>query len=66
MFWKITFKDIETSLNICEKSYDTNHYLMILHRFSGNVLGFQPYKSGQPACGNYGMSYSNRYAGLCC
>ncbi|XP_014484388.1 PREDICTED: venom allergen 5-like [Dinoponera quadriceps] len=32
---------------------------------SGNVLGYQPYKSGQPACGSYGMSYSNRYAGLC-
>ncbi|XP_029047148.1 venom allergen 5-like [Osmia bicornis bicornis] len=32
---------------------------------SGNVLGFQPYQSGQPACGSYGMVYSNRYAGLC-
>ncbi|XP_043602415.1 venom allergen 5.02-like isoform X1 [Bombus pyrosoma] len=33
---------------------------------SGNVIGFEPYQSGQPACGNYGMLYSNRYAGLCC
>ncbi|XP_043517092.1 venom allergen 5-like [Frieseomelitta varia] len=32
---------------------------------SGNVLGFEPYQSGRPACGNYGMVYSNRYAGLC-
>ncbi|XP_076300386.1 venom allergen 5.01 isoform X2 [Lasioglossum baleicum] len=32
---------------------------------SGNVLGYQPYQSGPPACGSYGMSYSNRYAGLC-
>ncbi|KAG8040179.1 hypothetical protein G9C98_000749 [Cotesia typhae] len=33
--------------------------------FSGNVLGYPPYQSGQPSCGNYGLSYSNRYAGLC-
>ncbi|CAD6202681.1 GSCOCG00009714001-RA-CDS, partial [Cotesia congregata] len=33
---------------------------------SGNVLGYPPYQSGQPSCGNYGLSYSNRYAGLCC
>lgn len=32
---------------------------------SGNVLGSKPYHSGQPACSNYGMIYSNRYAGLC-
>ncbi|OAD57679.1 Venom allergen 3 [Eufriesea mexicana] len=31
----------------------------------GNLVGFQPYQSGQPACGSYGMLYSNRYAGLC-
>nr|XP_031849264.1 venom allergen 5-like isoform X2 [Nomia melanderi] len=32
---------------------------------SGNVLGYQPYHLGEPACGSHGMSYSNRYAGLC-
>ncbi|XP_012286134.1 venom allergen 5.02 isoform X2 [Orussus abietinus] len=32
---------------------------------SGNVLGYQPYHSGQPACNRYGMSYSNKYSGLC-
>ncbi|XP_076756623.1 venom allergen 5 [Xylocopa sonorina] len=31
----------------------------------GNVVGFQLYQSGQPACDSYGMLYSNRYAGLC-
>ncbi|XP_008552386.2 venom allergen 5 [Microplitis demolitor] len=32
---------------------------------SGNVLGFAPYQSGQPSCTAYGLSFSNRYAGLC-
>ncbi|XP_014601952.1 PREDICTED: venom allergen 5-like [Polistes canadensis] len=32
---------------------------------SGNIIGYQPYQSGQPACNNYGMIYSNRYSGLC-
>lgn len=32
---------------------------------TGNVAGYQPYRLGQPACGDYGMFYSNRYAGLC-
>ncbi|XP_011297127.1 venom allergen 5 [Fopius arisanus] len=32
---------------------------------SGNLLGYQPYQFGQPSCNSYGMTYSNRYTGLC-
>ncbi|KAK0086762.1 hypothetical protein PV326_005448, partial [Microctonus aethiopoides] len=32
---------------------------------SGNLLGYQAYQFGHPACNIYGMSYSNKYAGLC-
>ncbi|XP_046743306.1 venom allergen 5-like [Diprion similis] len=32
---------------------------------SGNVLGYQPYRTGRPSCANYGMNWSRLYSGLC-
>lgn len=32
---------------------------------SGNVLGYEPYQLGEPSCNSFGMSFSNRYSGLC-
>ncbi|XP_014212871.1 venom allergen 5-like [Copidosoma floridanum] len=32
---------------------------------SGNILGNEPYSFGWPECNQYGVSYSNKYSGLC-
>lgn len=45
------------------RPFDSITYLV---SHSGNVLGYHPYESGQPSCNSYGVSYSNKYSGLCC
>lgn len=33
--------------------------------YSGNIVGVQPYTTGNPSCSNHGLSTSRRWPGLC-